>query len=67
MGRSILQHTSLFPRKTCPAAISDNFMREEFDEGQGIYLACWGDYGYATVHQLRIMVLAIDARTAMEN
>ncbi|ETO63282.1 hypothetical protein F444_18996 [Phytophthora nicotianae P1976] len=42
-------------------------MGEEFDEGQGIYLACWGDYGYATVHQLRIMVLAIDARTAMEN
>ncbi|KAE9016455.1 hypothetical protein PF011_g7159 [Phytophthora fragariae] len=40
-------------------------MRVEGEVGESVYLARWDQFGYATVEQLRTMVLVIDARKAM--
>ncbi|ETP52435.1 hypothetical protein F442_02554 [Phytophthora nicotianae P10297] len=45
--------------------ISGIEMRAEGEEGNAVYLARWYDIGYATVGQLKIMVLVTDAKVAM--
>ncbi|ETM54173.1 hypothetical protein L914_02454 [Phytophthora nicotianae] len=65
VGQPRPEPTYLLPRKTCTAAISGIEMRAEGEEGNAVYLARWYDIGYATVGQLKIMVLVTDAKVAM--
>jgi hypothetical protein len=65
VGQRLPQPAGILPRTTCTAAIADIDMRVEGEDSNAVYLARWDTFGYATVEQLRAMVLVHDAKAAM--
>ncbi|GMG16268.1 unnamed protein product [Phytophthora fragariaefolia] len=65
VGQPAPQPTTILPRKVYTAAIAEIDMKVAGEVGNTVYMARWNQFGYATVEQLRAMVLMIDARNAI--